>query len=143
MRSARRGCARHAARFAAWCEKRDRERGSRCWRVAAAATCAVLAGTTALAGHNIPRDVSIKYSAEKKRFKGKFKSQVASCRSGIVSLRRVEPGPIPLVGSAQASSDGSSSVKAGAAQPLVRRHSGLSGGGWILPRSVRSKIINP
>lgn len=111
--------------------------------VAAAATCAVLAGTTALAGHNIPRDVSIKYSAEKKRFKGKLKSQVASCRSGIVSLRRVEPGPNPLVGSAQASSDGSWSVKAGAGSSRwYADTAGFQAADGYCP-AVRSKIINP
>ena len=53
---------------------------------ALAALTALLAGAPATATHNIPRDLSIKYSAKKHRFKGKLKSQVGDCRAGLVVL---------------------------------------------------------
>ena len=96
-----------------------------------------------IGGHSIPRDISIKYSAEKKRFKGKLKSQVAVCLSGIVRLHRTEPGPNPIVGSVQAAPDGRwvIAARAGSSRWYADTEGFQAADGYC--PAVRSKRINP
>ncbi len=96
-----------------------------------------------LGGHSIPRDLSIKYSSNSKRFKGKIKSQVAVCRSGIVALHRAEPGPNPIVGSVQAAADGRWAIaaRAGSSKWYADTEAFQASDGFC--PAVRSKTINP
>jgi hypothetical protein len=56
--------------------------------------------------HNIPRDVTLKYSERKDAFKGKIKAKHPACLPGVVVVRRIESGPNPVVASATAGSSG-------------------------------------
>jgi hypothetical protein len=107
-----------------------------------AIVAAVLAGSaagSAGATHNIPRDLSIKYSSEKHKFKGKFKSQVGDCRTGIVTLHRIEGGPNPIVGS-DAASGGKWSIRASKRGRYYADSDSFQAPNGFCPR-VRSRVL--
>ena len=106
---------------------------------AIAAILAVGAAAPATATHNIPRDLSIKYSSDKHRFKGKFKSQVADCRTGIVTLHRIESGPNPIVGSV-AASGGKWAIRASKRGRYYADSDSFQAAGGFCPR-VRSRVL--
>jgi hypothetical protein len=103
------------------------------------AAVALLGAAAAGATHNIPRDLSIKHSAAKKRFKGKLKSQVADCRAGVVTLVRIEPGPNPIVGSATATG-GRWAIRAGGHGRFYAESASFQAPGGFCPK-VRSRVI--
>ena len=103
------------------------------------AALAIIAAAPAGATHNIPRDISIKYSAEKHRFKGKLKSQVADCRTGVVTLRRIKSGPNPIVGSSTASG-GRWSVRASGGGRYYAETGSFQAPGGFCP-AVRSRVV--
>jgi hypothetical protein len=106
---------------------------------ALAAAAAVLVAVPAAATHNIPRDLSIKHSAEKHRFKGKLKSQVADCRAGVVTLVRIESGPNPIVGSTTAAA-GRWAIRAGGHGRFYAESASFQAPGGFCPK-VRSRVI--
>ena len=96
----------------------------------------------AAAAHNIPRDVTLKYSERKDRFKGKIESQVADCLTGVVTVHRSERGPNPIVASGSAGPGGGWSASARA--PAGRYYAttdGFQAPAGYCPR-VRSRTLH-
>jgi hypothetical protein len=100
---------------------------------------AVMAAMPAGATHGIPRDISIKYSSKKNKFKGKLKSQVADCRAGLVTLHRIEGGPNPIVGTTTAAG-GNWSIRASSHGRYYADGESFQAAGGFCP-DVRSKVL--